>query len=220
MIATRILVVMAVLGLIVGCGDVPTGSNTELQPSDSPANTQSQSDGQSDPIPYFSVECSSNYIYVGHQATCEGRWILPFPVFSWSSSNPTVASVSINGVVTGLNIGTATITGVAIIDNTVHTDSVTIQVASPPPLQVSIVGPSTIHPFSQSCEWFANATGGASQKTYQWHKNGVPVSTNSSYRPQPPYTSGFELMVEVWDSDNGYSWSTRSIGIDLNSAYC
>ncbi|MBS3967375.1 MAG: Ig-like domain-containing protein [Truepera sp.] len=61
------------------------------------------------------------------------------PVVTWSSSDETVATVDTNGVVTGVAVGTATITATSVFDST-KAASVVVTVSatsSPPPSQAS-----------------------------------------------------------------------------------
>ncbi|WP_096085683.1 Ig-like domain-containing protein [Agaribacterium haliotis] len=64
-------------------------------------------------------------------------------VASWTSSNPSVASVDPNGMVTGTGVGTATITAVS-VDGSIS-DTVSVNVTALTPDSVGIVGvPSTL----------------------------------------------------------------------------
>lgn len=69
-------------------------------------------------LDHVSIMSATNPLYVGTQVavtvqafTASGN-VLPYPVVTWTSSNPTVATVGANGVVSGLAPGSVTVTAV------------------------------------------------------------------------------------------------------------
>lgn len=66
-----------------------------------------------------------------------GSEIPPLSAPSFSSSDPTVASVDGNGLVTGVGAGSATITGTDHLNSLSGTDTVTVEAPPPPPTAVS-----------------------------------------------------------------------------------
>lgn len=53
----------------------------------------------------------------------------------------------------------------------------------PPPLSVTISGPTEIEAFFEGCSWYAAAIGGAEPYSYAWTVNGQPAGTNSELHP-------------------------------------
>ncbi|HEX8905198.1 MAG TPA: Ig-like domain-containing protein, partial [Longimicrobiaceae bacterium] len=83
--------------------------------------------------------------------------------FTWTSSNTSVAPVSSSGVVSGANVGSATVSATA----SGVTGSATVNV-SLPPLTVSLSGPQYVARYTSS-QYTATASGGTGPYTYQWH---------------------------------------------------
>lgn len=77
----------------------------------------------------------------------------------------------------------------------------------PPPLTVTIDGPSKIKPGAQ-CTWTATVSGGSGTYTYNWFREVEWVSGASSYtggRPNGTLLPQFKLRVEVSDGTQGAS---------------
>jgi hypothetical protein len=221
MVQRSLLGVTVALVTLVGCQEGTLAPESELKPSESASESLL--------VVEFEIECEDTQILIGQSVQCVGWYYPPFPQpridagFGWISADPAIASVTLGGVVTGEDEGLVEISAIAHVNGQGYSDQIEIEVDSvppPPPLQVTIQGPEDIHPFSSSCGWLAYATGGAGGKTYQWYRDGVPVSTSASYMPSAPYLSDFELFVEVEDSAGGYDFGWFSVNSDLTAPYC
>lgn len=82
--------------------------------------------------------------------------------FTWSSSNPSAASVSSSGLVSGVAAGSATITA----STGGKSGSASVTVSNSPP-SVWLAGPSSVTRY-QSAQYTASASGGTAPYTYQW----------------------------------------------------
>lgn len=129
---------------------------------------------------------------------------------TWSTANSSVATVSAGGVVTGVALGTTTITA------TIGGKSATATVTVANQLSVSISGPSTV--FSAGgYDWTASATGGSGSYTYRWW---VDYGGSQQYEQGTDATTGLyigeydptfiALIVEV---TSGTQTATASIGV-------
>ena len=81
------------------------------------------------------------------------------------------------------------------------------------PLSVSINGPSyAIANTTQT--WSASASGGTPPYSYRWYRNGVQVSTASSYTANVG-TSNFYLQLSVTDAAS--TTKSASLNVDVCS---
>ncbi|UOK42304.1 MULTISPECIES: T9SS type B sorting domain-containing protein [Flavobacterium] len=130
-------------------------SNTNVATVDSAGNVLGVNPGTSD-ITYTNSNGCSDKVTItvnalptisGTLATCIGATTTlsatnpPLSPNAWSTSNSTVATITPAGVVTGVNVGTATIT---YTDINGCTDTEVVNVLSSPTASIAIVGPSTI----------------------------------------------------------------------------
>jgi len=101
---------------------------------------------------------------------------------AWTSSDPSVASVSDEGIVQGLSVGVATVTAVSTVDPN-RSAAVTVSVTpAPAVLGVSIAGASTRSLFGGDSEQLAvtvTSVGGAAEAV-TWSSSDVAVVTVSS----------------------------------------
>jgi hypothetical protein len=137
---------------------------------------------------------------------------------TWSSDNPSVATVSSSGVVYPLQEGSARI--IAQKDGLADTTLVTIPT---PQIDLSLVGPYAVRAYS-SCAWQVYATVYASGTfTYTWTKDGIPIGSNQSYvLGVPSGSTQFGIFVTVTHSSGVYPPATASVNvtIDPNAPNC
>lgn len=135
-------------------------------------------------------------------------------VSSWSSSNPSVATISSTGGISAVAAGSTTIT--AVIDGVSGSTSVTV-VNPPPPMTVTIYGPGTIRP-NTTCYWYSSVSGGTAPYTYYWY-GGV-----SSWRTDPEFfayaTRSFWLDLKVTDANGNVAWGSRYINVTTSTGAC
>ena len=121
---------------------------------------------------------------------------------SWSSSNPSVATVNSNGYVTGVAPGSATITA------TSGSLSASASVSVVQGFTVSISGDAVVKP-NHTCSWFAEVSGGAAPYSYSWWAS--PADGSSVYEPSSwtgySWASSFTISLTVTDA-NGVRVST------------
>lgn len=125
---TSLLLGVFALGLLAGCGE---GNGTSI-PSESPTSSQSQEESYEGP---YSVRVQaigettitvSNIVQLRSSATGTSQRDV-----TWTSSDPSIASVNERGLVTGLSEGTATITAALVIEPRCK-DSIEITVLGAP----------------------------------------------------------------------------------------
>lgn len=91
-----------------------------------------RTEGVKDPVQSLELVAARDKVYVGKTLPLTSK-VLPETALqsvTWASSNPAVATIDSNGVVTGVSAGTTTITVTSVGDNT-KTDSVEITVVAP-----------------------------------------------------------------------------------------
>ena len=137
---------------------------------------------------------------------------------TWSSDNPSVATVSSVGLVSPLQAGTARI--IVQKDGLADTTLVTVPT---PEIDLSLVGPYAVRAYS-SCAWQVYATVyAAGTFTYQWTKDGIPIGSNQSYvLGVPAGSTQFGIFVTVTHSSGVYPPATTSVNvtIDPNAPNC
>ena len=89
---------------------------------------------------------------------------------------------------------------------------------SPPPINVSITGPSTVRPGS-TCLWTASPTTGTGPYTYSWSANGLQVGNASDLMYQNG-GSAFVLNVIVTDAFGVSGTKSKSIAINSSTPMC
>jgi hypothetical protein len=137
---------------------------------------------------------------------------------TWSSDNPSVASVNSVGLVSPLQEGSARI--IAQKDGLADTTLVTVPT---PQIDLSLVGPYAVRAYS-SCAWQVYATVyAAGTFTYEWTKDGIPIGSNQSYvLGVPAGSTQFGIFVTVTHSSGLYPPATTSVNvtIDPNAPNC
>ncbi|MEO7648417.1 MAG: Ig-like domain-containing protein [Gemmatimonadaceae bacterium] len=163
-----------------------------------------------------SVEVSPNAITLdigyAQQFSAQGYDALHQPapgVAAWQSSNPSVAAVSSNGLVSGLAEGEAVITGTI---NGVSS-SATVR-AVPRRLLVSIEGPLEVSPGGW-CGYYANTNGASSYATYEWRLNDIVVGNGGDLQLSP--TAGSHILKVV--VEDGDAVATGSAGLLVQSGF-
>jgi hypothetical protein len=97
---------------------------------------------------------------------------------TWASANSSIATVSSTGLVTGVQIGSTTMS--ATVDGYSAASTVTVTSAAPTDITaVSITGQSSVRS-GQVCTWFAAVTGGVAPLSYVWKRGGTVVGNSSS----------------------------------------
>lgn len=109
------------------------------------------------------------------------------PPVSWSTSNSGVATVNSSGFVTGVALGSATITASA--NGVTSSAPVTVMTA---PFKVTISGPTSVAPPGGACNYIATPSGGATGNvSYEWYINNQldPAGTTGSWITVDVYTT-------------------------------
>jgi hypothetical protein len=97
----------------------------------------------------------------------------------------------------------------------------------PPPLKVSISGPSYDSIYGYDCHyltWTASASGGVPPYSYQWYRNGYPVGSGSSYSEyicgsNYNYWESFTISVTATDAASSQASNSLSVWIDYYQNY-
>ncbi|MDX2056706.1 MAG: Ig-like domain-containing protein [Gemmatimonadales bacterium] len=97
------------------------------------------------------VQLTPSFVYLGIP------W--PTPPLSWSSANPSTASVSSGGLVTGVAAGSVEITARLTSNNAILARR-TVQVAGPP-LQLAVTAPPSTPTVGSTARWRATVTSGS-----------------------------------------------------------
>lgn len=104
---------------------------------------------------------------------------------------------------------------VSLADGTADTVVKSITVTLPP-ISVSILGSETVPPGIQSCYFWASASGGNGNYTYEWTKNGQPIGGDSPALYVSTGSSNFTLAVTVYES--GFSSGNASFPVTVSSS--
>ncbi len=134
-------------------------------------------------------------------------------VLAWTSRNPSIASVSPQGVVTALAGGTAVVEVVS----EGYGALATITVQPPAPLaSVSIAGPSTVLPADHPT-FTASAVGGTLPFQYVWKVNGVVKQTGAS--ASFAWTSGasYTLTLTVTDASGSSRSASKAVTVQCGA---
>lgn len=167
-----------------------------------------------------SVVCPDT-IQVGQSAQCihyaydENNNFISGTTATWSTSTPSLISVSSSGLITGLAVGNASVQGTSGGVN--GSRGVYVR----PGLSISIDGPGPVRRY-QTCSWFADATGGAYPYTYTWQ---VSSASGTAYGYEwNGYTIssiGFTLKVNVTDANGVKGSLSRYVSVSPSApAYC
>ena len=203
--AGTLLVLMAAV-VLAGCGD----TRAMLSPTEPRL--------MAGPTATVIVSCPTN-IEAGNSGQCsaagyDANGIFTSSTATWSTTTPSLVSVSSTGLVTALSPGTATVR--ATIGGV--TGQTTVQVLAAP-LTVAIQGPTSIRP-SEVCYWYAHVTGGTPPFTYAWSQSsGSGTASGGSYEGSSSFAS-FTLTVTVTDAAGATASDTHSVGVSSKFLAC
>lgn len=145
--------------------------------------------------------------------------------YSWTSSNPSVATVDKNGKITGIKKGTATIT-ITTEDGNHQADCV-VEIVNPPLTADASIGLSFVTTSSgmyRGVNVTINASGGSENYTYYYiklYKDGTLIGQSSNTNDDELFIVGFAngtytAEFEVRDSENNVYKGTKSTQISVN----
>lgn len=165
----------------------------------------------------LTLEIYQDTTLVALTANCAGH--IPGGSVTWTSDNPSVASVSAQGLVSPQQTGTAKI----IAQKDAVADTVLITVPTPA-IQLELVGPWSVKPNS-SCSWQVYATNAHAPGTYHysWTKDGIPIGYDQSYvTGVSTGSTQFGIFITVTHSSGLYPPATisRNVTIDPNAPDC
>lgn len=167
------------------------------------------------PTTRVTVSCPAQ-METGTSGTCTaygydaGNSFTSSTVSAWSSGNTSRATISSAGAISAISSGSVTIT--AVVDGVPGSTSVLV-VNPPPPLAVTISGPSAIRPNS-TCTWFAVASGGTPPYTYQWSGGGSGNEYTASA------SANFSFSVQVTDALGKVAGATRWVLVSRTALQC
>lgn len=122
-----------------------------------------------------------------------------YPTASPSSVTSAILGKTTNNVLTNIGVGSPN----------------RLLYSKPPTLIGRIVGSDVIGPFS-SCTWTSTVSGGQPAYRYEWRRDGVVVSTSTSYSTFGE-SSGFTLELSVTDGVGRTGSDTKSVSVDPNN---
>ncbi len=132
---------------------------------------------------------------------------------TWSSRNPSVASVSPQGVVTALSAGTAVVEVVSEGYGALATISIQPTTTL---TGVSIAGPSSVYPADRPT-FTALPTGGTTPFQYVWRINGVTKQTGTSASFSWSASANYTLGVTVTDGTGASRSATKTVQVQCGS---
>jgi hypothetical protein len=77
---------------------------------------------------------------------------------------------------------------------------------------VGIIGPHEVQE-NQACTWNSQVSGGKGSLSYQWRRDSIVVSTNSSYTTSDTGTSSFDLELTVTDSESTVGFDVLGVTV-------
>lgn len=209
---------MAAVVLAAGCDSVTTGSASDKAATPQPAGGPSFSYG---PTTSVSVHCPSN-LESGQSGQCvalgyDASGYFTTSSAAWSTSTPSLISVSSSGVVTGVASAGGTATVSATIGSEAGNTNITVRYV---PVDVSgIFGQSTIRS-NVDCFWWINPTGGTGSYTYTWTVVSGPATGTASGNEWTGRSSGsFTLKAKASDGISADS-ATRSVTVSSTAQLC
>lgn len=138
---------------------------------------------------------------------------------SWGSANTGVATVSSNGVVTGIAVGSTTVTA------TIAGKTATVPVTIHPPFAVGITGPLYIWTEGWN-SWQATASGGSGTFTYLWymlpdgHSSFTTLGSTDQQSIHVGFlTPSFDLNVDVTSGGRTKTASVR-VCVWIDTTFC
>jgi len=131
---------------------------------------------------------------------------------AWSSDNPSIASVSASGLVSGVGLGTTVIRAAS----EGYGAAVTIVVVNAP--IVSISGPSRVRS-GATCQYSADVSLGTPPYTYTWFVGAMPAG-NSQLMTYHNGSSSFTITLTVRDAASLSGNASRTITISPTAPIC
>lgn len=136
-------------------------------------------------------------------------------VSSWSSGNTSRATINTSGGISAVGAGSVTIT--AVIDGVSGSTSVLV-VNPPPPLTVSINGPTSVRP-NTTCEWMGSASGGTPWYTFDW-SGGTTIYEDGGESYLARGSGSFTVSVTVTDAAGRTASASKSVSVSNNAPAC
>jgi len=160
-------------------------------------------------------------ISVGQSAQCvayfydENHNLVSNTTPTWSTSPSTTASVNSSGLITGLAVGSVTVS--ATYAGVTGNKGVYVK----PGLTVSIVGPSLV-PRWVTCRWTSSVSGGTAPYSYQWsdeHGTGSDEDTGESYYVDMISASD-DLYLTITDANGVQKSVSKHVTTSLSAPAC
>jgi hypothetical protein len=170
-------------------------------------------------ITSVNVTCPDT-ISVGQTAQCihyaydQNNTFVSGTTASWSTTTPSLISVSSSGSITGLAVGSAVVQAT--------TGGVTGQksVYVKPGITISIDGPSPVQRYA-TCTWYAGVFGGTSPYSYSWQvTSGVGTANTYQWTGYTINSLGFTLKVTVTDANGVKATQSRYVTVDTSAPSC
>ena len=165
------------------------------------------------------VSCPANFVD-GQSGQCSAAGYDSNGAFtgstaSWSTTTPTVVSVSGSGVATALHLASGTGVVNATIGGVTGSASIGVTLSD---LAVGIGGPSSIRPSTQ-CYWWADVSGGTSPFGYSWSRTGgYETSTTSELYAQS--ASSFTVNLTVTDALGTWRSASKAVTVSSGARVC
>lgn len=166
-----------------------------------------------------SVTCPDT-ISVGQTAQCihyaydQNNTFVSGTTATWSTTTPSLISVSSSGSITGLAVGSAVVRATA--GGVTGQKSVYVK----PGITISIDGPDPVQRYN-TCTWYAGVFGGTSPYSYSWQvTSGVGTANTYQWTGYTINSLGFTLKVTVTDANGVKATQSRYVTVDTSAPSC
>jgi hypothetical protein len=135
---------------------------------------------------------------------------------TWSTTTPTLDSVSTTGVVRGLGVGTAVVQATS----AGVTGSKNVYVKAG--LTLSILGPSQARRWS-TCTYTRSVSGGTAPYTYEWSSEaggGGAIDNGTTYDVDLISAGGDDISLTVTDANGWQRSATKHVSVSLSYPPC
>jgi hypothetical protein len=170
-------------------------------------------------ITTVSVTCPDT-IMVGQTAQCihyaydQNNNLVSGTTATWSTTTPSLISVSSTGSITGLTVGSAVVRATS--GGVVGQKSVYVK----PGITISIDGPDPVQRYN-TCTWYAGVFGGTSPYSYSWQvTSGVGSANTYQWTGYTINSLGFTLKVTVTDANGVKATQSRYVAVDVSAPSC
>lgn len=169
-------------------------------------------------ITTVSVTCPDT-ISVGQTAQCvayaydQNNQLVSPASFTWSTTTPSLVSLSSTGQATGLAVGSA------VVQATSAGVTGSRNVYVKPGLSVSLGGPSPVQRYTV-CTWGALVYGGTPPYSYSWYKLGGTGTSYGYYWSGQLISTQMTLRVTVTDANGVQKVAERLIMASLDAPEC